>query len=370
MQFPFDLGILGGGQLGRMTIQAAQRMGLKCLSIDPVEDTPAGHIAPSLVGSLDNPKALAPVFAQCARVTLENEFVPAKKIIEAIQMAKRLPSCLIPGVETLAIIQDKLSQRSTLTKANVAGPKAVAIEGDGERAIAQIGFPMVLKARFGGYDGKGTRIAHDADEMERHKTSWGQGGWMAEEFVDFKRELAVMVYISHQGIGTFPTMETIQVDNVCDVVFPADCDASQIAIQAVEAVHGIGLFGVELFETKEGKFMVNEIAPRPHNSGHYSLDWGGASQFEQHVRVVMGLKPAPLDGMPTAMANLLGQPDSGHYMRGVIGANLADPGAMIHWYGKSETKTGRKMGHINATGPDCLPRVRAARENFYKSWKI
>ena len=188
---------------------------------------------------------------------------------------------------------------------------------------------------------------------------------MAEEFVDFRRELAVMVYVDRTREGAFPTMETVQDNHVCDVVFPADVDGSNVAIQAVKSVGGYGLFGVELFESKDGQLLVNELAPRPHNTGHYTLDWGGVSQFEQHIRIVMGLPPAPLDGVEAAMANLIGQDGPMNWRRGLSAAISSDPAVRVHWYGKEESRAGRKMGHINAVGSDAVSRVKAARERFY-----
>ena len=369
MAFPFDIGFLGGGQLARMSIMAAQRMGLSCLSLDPAETTPASLVAPAIQGRLDDPEALAPVFGQCAMVTLENEFVPAKVIRKALQMTGRAPNTLIPNVEALEVIQDKLTQRQALAKAGVPSPKAVPLDGDGALAVSKIGFPMVLKARFGGYDGKGTRFAKDANELEGFAHLWGSGGgWLAEEYVPFKRELAVMVFVGRHGVGSFPTMESVQTNHVCDVVFPAEADGSSIAAAAVAAVGGIGLFGVELFETQDGKLMVNELAPRPHNTGHYTLDWGGVSQFEQHVRMVLGIPPAPVDGVEAAMANLLGIEHAGDWRKGLVAAIGEDPAVRVHWYGKAESRLGRKMGHINAAGPGALERVRAARERFYRAW--
>lgn len=361
-----------------MSIQAAQRMGLRCVSLDPDPMSPASQIAPAIQGRLADPEAVAQVVRACARVTLENEFIPARAIAEALEVAQRDPSIVIPGLETLATIQDKLLQREAYAKAGVPSPRAVAIDDDGALAIAKIGFPMVLKARFGGYDGRGTRNARNAEEFEEHRSVWSGGGWMAEDFVPFKRELAVMVYRyvvppagkqeARAAAGCFPTMETVQKDHVCDLVFPADSDGSAIAMAAVEAVEGFGLFGVELFETADGKLSVNEIAPRPHNTGHYTLDWGGISQFEQHVRVCLGMPPGPLDGVPACMANLLGQPHAGEWRRGLVAAIGGDPGIRVHWYGKTETKPGRKMGHVNAVGGDIVGRAVAARKRFYGAW--
>lgn len=298
MAFAYDIGFLGGGQLARMSIMAAQQMGLQCLSLDQAVNTPASQISDAVQGSLSDPESLSAIFAQCTVVTLENEFVPAKAIRKAMQLSGRPTETLVPNLVALATIQDKFLQRQALEKAGVPGPEATPLDDDGSLAVAKIGFPMVLKSRFGGYDGKGVRVANNSEDLEQLSHLWASGGqWMAEKFVDFKRELAVIVFVDSARDGAFPTMETVQKDHVCDLVFPADVDASEIAIQAVKAVGGNGLFGVELFETNTGEVLVNELAPRPHNTGHYTLDWGGISQFEQHIRLTLGLPPAPLDGV-------------------------------------------------------------------------
>jgi 5-(carboxyamino)imidazole ribonucleotide synthase len=225
--------------------------------------------------------------------------------------------------------------------------------------------PAVLKARFGGYDGRGTRYARTPDEFEAHRPEWEKGGWLIEDFVPFRRELAVMVYRSRTQTGCFPTVETVQKDHVCDLVYPADADASEVAIAAVEAVEGYGLFGVELFELEDGGILVNEIAPRPHNTGHYTLDWGGVSQFEAHVRLVLGLPVPPPEGRPTCMANLLGRKQAVDLRKGLQAAVEPDPGVFVHWYGKAESRPGRKMGHLNAVGDRCVERACEARERFF-----
>ena len=361
----YDLGFLGGGQLARMSIGAAQRMGLRCLSLDPGEGGPAAQVADALVGRLDDPKAIARVLSQCERVTLENEFIPAGAIREALGIAGREGACLVPGVDALATIQDKLTQRQAYARAGVPSPRAVEAE-----QAEEIGFPCVLKARFGGYDGKGTRVVRTREE-------WAvlpHEGWLAEEFVPFRRELAVMACAYGGRRFAFPTVETVQTDYVCDLVFPADVEASEIALAAVEAVGGQGLFGVELFETEDGTLSVNEIAPRPHNTGHYTLDWGGPSQFEAHIRAAMGLPPVePTSESFAVMANLLGQPGAGDYRDGLAAA-LAIEGARFHWYGKAESKPGRKMGHLNVvsfpgdTLENVVERAKKARAAFYAAW--
>ncbi|MBS1723791.1 MAG: ATP-grasp domain-containing protein [Armatimonadetes bacterium] len=363
--FEYDIGFLGGGQLARMSIQAAQRMGLRCLSIDPSKATPASQIADALVGPLDQLTVLPEVFLKCARVTLENEFIPAGAIEQSQIIAGREDGVgVLPTWVALMHIQDKYAQKLMMKSSGVPSPEA----WDTFDLTESPSFPVILKSRFGGYDGKGTRTVRTAEEFDSFRTLMEAWEWYAEQFVPFKRELAVMVYRSETEVGTFPTMETIQTDHVCDLVFPAGVDASEIAIQAVEAVHGYGLFGVELFELEDGSFQVNEIAPRPHNTGHYTLDWGGVSQFEQHVRLVMGWPCEKPEGQETCMANLLGQPGAGDYKAGIRHALEAVPEAHVHWYGKAESRPGRKMGHINVVGSDCVERAKLAREHFYAGW--
>lgn len=364
----YDVGFLGGGQLARMSIQAAQRMGLSCVSLDPGAVTPASQIADAIQGALDDPQKIAEILRSSERTTLENEFIPAGAIREACKIAGVPESHVVPGIDTLAAIQDKLLQKKTLMDYGVLCPHAVELTGDGMDAVAEIGFPMVLKARFGGYDGKGTRYARNLGELRALEPLWSPGGWMAEQYVPFIRELAAMVYVGPSGSGAFPTMETIQTNHVCDLVFPARANASDVALASVRAVGGQGLFGVEMFEMDGGEVLVNEMAPRPHNSGHYTLDWGAVSQFEQHIRVVTGLTPGQTNGVSVCMANLLGQENAKDFRNGTRAA-LLDPTIHVHWYGKVDSRPGRKMGHLNAVrGSDLVERAIAARERFYRAW--
>lgn len=360
----YDIGFLGGGQLARMSIQAAQRMGLKCISLDPNPTSPASQVADSLVGNFNFHEDISQILSRCSRVTLENEFISPDQLVLACKSAERPESTLIPSPKTLGLINDKLVQRQVLIENGVSSPSAVPLTQD----HTKFQFPMIIKARFGGYDGKGTRVILSKDDLENCHDLWSAGGWLAEEFVRFKRELAVMVYRSPEQEGAFPTMETVQTDQVCDLVYPANRDCSAIAIQAVHAVEGFGLFGVELFELHDGSIQVNEIAPRPHNSGHFSLDWGGVSQFEQHIRLVMGWSCEKPAGQPTCMANLLGHDQPGDLHCAMKAALSAVPNCHIHWYGKSEGRSSRKMGHINVVSKDCNELAILARQQFYAGW--
>lgn len=367
-----------------MTIQAAQQMGLQAISLDPAADTPSSKIAPFIQGKLSDPEAIAQLLKACDHVTLENEFIPAKAIEEALRIARKPESMLTPNLQCLATIQDKLKQRETLTKIGVPTPQAIALTNMGEEAEDRFGFPMVLKARFGGYDGKGTIVAHSRDDLMKAEPKWGAGGWMAEEFVPFRRELAVMVARTEECEIEFETVETQQVNCVCDVTYPAalwnaETSTDGVPMKAVQAMNGFGLFGVELFELESGEVLVNEIAPRPHNTGHYSLNWGEISQFEMLVRIAVGLDfPVPTDGilkgLPVYMVNLFGV-EGAKDIRGAMKEALAfEPSARIHWYDKTDARPGRKLGHINLISwkeeapHTVLPHLLRTRDAFYEGW--
>lgn len=361
----YDLGFLGNGQLARMSIGAAQRMGLRGLSLGPGEDSPAGQLADSLVADLADVDALASLFSQCERVTLENEFVPAEAIRAALARAGREPSAIVPDPDCLERIQDKLRQHEAYAAAGVACAPFASLSEPLGGVAERLGFPIVVKRRMLGYDGKGTVRVESMAALE------GTDGapHYAEALVEFERELAVMVCRPTEGEPVcFPTVETVQIDHRCDLVFPAEADAQRLALQAVEALGGFGLFGVELFELPDGTMLVNEVAPRPHNTGHYTLDWGGLSQFEAHVRLVLGLPLPTPHGHATCMANLIGRDGAGDWRIAARALFRAEPDARLHWYGKSAVVQGRKMGHVNVAGSDCVRRAVAARQAFYEAW--
>lgn len=361
--FEFDIGILGGGQLARMSAMAATRMGLRCLTLDPAADSPAAQVASSVQGPLTDAEKIAEVMRRSGRVTLENEFTPASAVRTALDLSGRDESCLVPGSGPLETIQDKLAQRKVLAQAGIPGPRAWAAGG-----LTEFPMPGVLKSRFGGYDGKGTRVYHTRAELNAFLDEIDPETWLVEEYVDFQRELAVMVTSSTERLDAFPTVVSVQVDNVCDLVYPSTKDGASVARAAIEVLGGYGLYGVELFEDQRGEILVNEIAPRPHNSGHYTMDWGGISQFEAHIRLVMGYELPELAGLSSCMANLLGQAGSGDHRIALQRALESEPDARFHWYGKAQSRPGRKMGHINTVGDDCVSRAVAAREAFYQAW--
>jgi phosphoribosylaminoimidazole carboxylase PurK protein len=365
----YQIGILGGGQLARMSAMAGQRMGISVCTLDSDPMSPAAQVAPFLVGSISSASDIAGLMQRCDFVTLENEFILASTIREACQLAGFDEKKVIPGIDTISTIQDKLTQREAYRIAGVASPLAKCAEDAAN-------FPCVLKARFGGYDGKGTIICHNRQEYELYRPSWTSSPWLAEEFIDFKRELAVMVVSTPSGkVATFPTIVTEQKHRVCDLVYPCFepeiCEkATKIAIDAVKSVKGVGLYGVEMFETLEGEILVNEIAPRPHNSGHYTLDWGSMSQFEAHLLCVLDTISYIPNGEPTIMANILGNGARNGHQDAMLKTLTQYSEARFHWYGKKEAKIGRKMGHINMRlqGQDMM-QIKATRALFLEEWK-
>lgn len=358
------IGILGGGQLARMSMLAGHNLGIESIVLDPDPKSPASQVGSYLVGDPKSVADVANLMKQCDVLTFESEFIPVDVVRQAAEETGFDLSKVIPGIECVKTIQDKLAQKQCLQSAGVSCPGGMpALEWEGE-------YPVILKSRFGGYDGKGTQKIDSREEFDEFAKTVDLSTWMAEWFVDFEHELSVMVVCDLDGnYHTFPAMISEQVHNVCDLVYPLKRVktarvANQVAVSAIKAIGGKGIFGVELFLNRFGMVMVNEIAPRPHNSGHFTQNWGGTSQFEAHFQVLNGTLNGVLSGAPTCMANLLGVTSHCDPERGL--AAIADmPGVHLHWYGKKTCKPGRKMGHINVTGvSDIVETAKEARKRF------
>jgi 5-(carboxyamino)imidazole ribonucleotide synthase len=368
------LGILGGGQLARMTAYAAYRLGLRVHIMEKSPGSPAGQIAHrETVGDPSDHRLLVDFASRCDVVTLESEFINEDHLVEI----ERAGSKLYPSSGSVGKIQDKLLQKQTLEAAGipVAPFAGIGEHGDAEAFGERHGYPFVLKARRGGYDGYGNATI---------KAPIGIGaGWQkitagsrsvelyAEEFVPFERELAVMVARGRDGgIVTYPLVETVQEHHICHLVsVPARvsesvaADALDYARRAVEAIDGVGIFGIELFVTADGSVVVNEMAPRPHNSGHYTIEGCVTSQFENHIRAIMGwpLGSTELRAPGVAMVNILGRTSES----GAVGdfpAALVNPRAHLHIYGKSESRAGRKMGHVTVLAETVEEAITEAEE--------
>lgn len=355
------LGIVGGGQLAKMTALAGLQFGCDVVVLERNNYSPAANLAShSIIGDWDNPEALVKLASQVDVVTLENEFVDAG----SLRALEEAGYPLYPTARSIALVQDKFIQKQTLAAAGLPVPRfeAVATIADVEQVAGRLGWPLLLKARRNAYDGKGNATVRSAVEAA---AAWsklgGQQGrdLFVEEFCDFTAELAVIVTRGRDGASvSYPVVETVQRSHVCHLVkapapVPAEvaARAAEVAERAVAAVGAIGSFGVEMFLTRAGDIVVNELAPRVHNSGHYTIEACRCSQFENHVRAVLGwpLGSTAMVAPAAVMVNLLGTGKATGYPHGLERA-LAVPGAQVHIYGKAMSGAGRKMGHVTALG--------------------
>lgn len=354
------LGIAGGGQLARMMAQSALQLGCQIAILERQADCPAATLAKHrLVGDwnqLDDLKRLAEV---SDIVILENEFVDA----DAIAALEAAGVCVRPGSFTLRLVQDKLIQKGVLADAGLTVPpfQAAANIEEATAAGESFGWPVVLKKRRNGYDGKGNRTVASALEMPDawRELDGGKSELFVEAFCAFTDELAVMVTRGVDGATiAYPVVHTVQRNHVCEEVrAPAPVSAAlagqaiQLALRAAETVGMIGSMGVEMFLTADGQLLINELAPRVHNTGHYTIEACDCSQFENHVRAVLGWPlGSPRMRQPAAiMINLLGKVHASGFPSGLDQA-LAVPGAHVHLYGKTLSAPGRKLGHVTALG--------------------
>jgi 5-(carboxyamino)imidazole ribonucleotide synthase len=350
------LGILGGGQLAQMLTQAAISLGIETAIFERTLDSPAARLTPhSIAGQWDDEAALSSFAAMCDVVTLENEFVDAG-VLRRLE-AMGLP--VYPTSMTLAQIQDKFLQKQAMAVAGLPVPPFRAVESPDDLAAAgqEFGYPMMLKTRRDGYDGYGNATLRNTADIDAawEKLSKGGRALYVEAFVPFVRELAVMIVRGRNGeMRSYPVVETVQQNHICHVVrAPAPISpeiaekTASIAQKAVETINGVGIFGVELFLLENGDIVYNEIAPRPHNSGHYTIEGCVTSQFENHIRAVLGwpLGKTDLRAPAVVMVNILGR-RNGSANVDSIRAALEIPGAHLHQYGKRESRMGRKMGHV------------------------
>lgn len=366
------LGIIGGGQLAKMTAQAAAQLGVAVLVLERAEDCPAAPLAAEFhAGDLNDAEALLRFASRADVLTLENEFVDAR-LLERLAAAGHP---LSPPARALGLIQDKLAQKAALAAAGLPTPHFVAVEtpADVLAAGAQMDWPLLLKARRNAYDGKGNATLAGPEQVaaawERLGGDRGRALYV-EAFCDFQAELAVIVTRGRDGASvTYPVVETVQREHICqEVRAPAAVPeavaarAAELARQAAEIAGAVGSFGVELFLSRAGELYVNELAPRVHNSGHYTIEACRCSQFENHVRAVLGwpLGDPAMVAPAAAMVNLLGTGPGPGWPGGVAEA-LAVPGAHLHLYGKSSCARGRKMGHVTALGATLAEALATAR---------
>ncbi|MEE6211353.1 5-(carboxyamino)imidazole ribonucleotide synthase [Salarchaeum sp. III] len=365
------LGVVGGGQLGRMLAEAASPLGVDVVVLDPTPDCPACPPATDqLVADFDDPAALESLAERADVVTYEIELADADAL-------ESLDAPVHPAPDSLRTTGDKLAEKRALADAALPVPafREVHSEADLRDAFDDLGSPLMLKARRGGYDGRGNHVAATVSDAAGYFDDLT--GLVAEELVDFERELSVIGVRGDGERDAFPVVENVHEDEILrETIAPARTDdatverAREVALDVLDALDGRGVFGIELFEVQasgsDGELLVNEIAPRPHNSGHYTIEGAHTSQFEQHVRAVLGLPlgSTELRG-PTAMANILGT--GAERPATLAGADeaLGVETAALHWYGKKQVRPLRKMGHVTASGDDtetALSRARTARD--------
>jgi len=383
------LGVVGGGQLGRMLGEAAGPLGVEVVVSDPTHDCPASPVVrDQVVGDFDDEATIRDLAERADVLTYEIELADP----DALERASEATGTPVhPDPDTLRTIQDKLVQKRALADAGIPVPEFRPVDDPDDLRAAgdDLGWPLMLKARRGGYDGRGN-LPVQAPEDAADALAQVGGEAMVEEFLDFDRELAV---IGVQGDGetdAFPVTETIHEEEILrEMVSPARTDeatrerAREVALDVLEELEGRGVYGIELFEVSEasastvsgersdpraeGEILVNEIAPRPHNSGHWTIEGSVTSQFANHVRAVLGWPLGSTERRcPTVTKNLLGDVDEPREAElSGVEQLLADDGTTLHWYGKREARPLRKMGHFTTVGEDgdaLLERARALRE--------
>ncbi len=350
------IGVLGGGQLGAFFTQAARRLGYRVAIWDPDVDAPALKLADLPVNAPFADAAALDRFASSVRaVTYEWENVPVA-LCEALE--RRLP--VRPAGRILHILQHRLRQKQFLADRGipVAPFRPVATPADLSAAVEAVGFPCLCKTATHGYDGKGQwRLAgpHEVDAVQAALGVQAHSPWVLEQFLPFAKELSVLVVRAADGDKLiYPTVENVHEAGILRTTrVPAEVEpdaaqrAGDLAASVVEALDGVGVFCVELFLMSDGRLFVNEVAPRPHNSGHYTLDVCPVSQFEQQVRAVCGLPLGEVRLLsPAVMVNLIGDDFTKATIDSTIQKFLKDSRAKLHAYGKKAVRPGRKMGHV------------------------
>ena len=356
------IGIIGGGQLAKMIALSGLQLGCEILVLERNPEAPAAHLASRyFVGDWDDPQTLAQLAAAVDVITLENEFVDAGSL-ETLEQAGHT---LFPTAKSIGLVQDKFIQKQTLAKAGLPVPtfRLAKSTVDILEAGRQLNYPLLLKTCRNGYDGKGNTMVNHAGEVEAawEKLHGDSQALYLEAFCPFVTELAIIITTGRDGeVATYPLVESVQQNHICHTVrAPAPVPeavaekAISLAQRAVAAVGAVGSFGVEMFLTQDQQIWLNELAPRVHNSGHYTIEACICSQFENHVRAILNLPLGSTTMLKPAavMVNLLGGGEGNGYPIGLKQV-LSMPGARLHVYGKAMSMANRKMGHINVLGED------------------
>ena len=343
------VGIVGGGQLGMMLAEAGARIGIGCVTLDPAPDAPATRVAPSIVGGYDDEAALAELAAVSDVVTYEFENVP---VASARFLAERV--AVFPPPESLEFAQDRLLEKALFEEVGLAVPPYAPVSSteDLGEAMDRVGFPSILKTRRLGYDGKGQARLERPDQAGDAWREVGEVPSILEALVPFDRELSILGARGRDGDAVFyPLVENVHRDGILRTSMPATSASSalrskaeELALAVMVRLGHVGVLAIELFETGDG-LLGNEMAPRVHNSGHWTIEGAATSQFENHLRAVTGMELGPTTRTAySAMVNLIGSepPDE---------AFPAHPGVHVHRYGK-HARPGRKLGHVTIVEDD------------------
>ena len=348
------VGVVGGGQLAWMMGQVAPKLNLELIVQTPHQNDPAVRRANGVVlGAIADAQVTSKLAALCDVITFENEFID----LDALEKLVEQGVIFLPSLNALAPLLDKYDQRTYLQKIDLPVPQFTLLKPDSDLVqFSNTSFPQVLKACRHGYDGKGTFIVQDLTALTHIWHKYDRPAMLLEDFIPFSKELAIMVARNERDqVVTYPVVETIQKEQVCRwVIAPAEISsdvaksASEIATTLVRELDYVGVLGIEFFLTKENQLLINEIAPRTHNSGHYSLDSCDISQIEMQLRAVAGLPLAsPQMLSPAAlMVNLLGYETSDSDYAEAREQIRQIPHSFVHWYDKGKSSPGRKLGHV------------------------
>ena len=369
---PLTLGILGGGQLAKMLAIEAYRLGLNVAIIENGNYTPAGDMTKlNFIEGWENKNELNKFIEVSDIITLENEFI-SPDVLEYIEKSKMV----FPSSSTMKLVQDKYIQKITFQNNGILVPPFEQINSIEElySFAEKYGYPFLVKTRTLGYDGYGNMTINDKNDCQ---LAWNKfyktRKIMAEQFIDFEKEVAVIVARNVSGeVAIYPCVETIQKNHICHkVIAPAKINidiamqTKEMAAKAVQSINGVGVFGIEMFVAKNNKVLLNEIAPRPHNSGHYTIEGCYCSQYENGIRAILDL---PL-GSPemkhkfACMVNLLGERDGSGVPKDITDI-MKFKNTKLHLYNKKQSRKGRKMGHLTTIGDDYDEVLKEAEDAF------
>ena len=353
LSFGSTIGIIGGGQLGKMMAQSAQKMGFKVIVLDPNEDCPCRYVAHQFIhANYDDEIALERLGESSDVITYEFENISSKQL-KHLTETFNIPQ----GYQAIEILQDRLTEKQSLLEAKTQIVPFLYIQNEQDlvKAIKELGYPIIIKTRFGGYDGKGQILVENEENLEAAKDLIKKQECVVEQYIDIDKEVSLTVTIGNDQQTTFfPLQENEHRNQILfKTIIPARSDKEKEARKEVKkitnVIHFVGTFTVEFFIDKTNTLYVNEIAPRPHNSGHYSIEACDYSQFDTHILAVTGQKlPQQIDVLkPAVMMNLLGRDLD--LLENEFGEH---PEWHVHIYGKSDRKPDRKMGHMTLLTDD------------------